>query len=379
MTRPTVVVLDDWQDAIGSQPTLAALRDRIELRVCKDAAGSPDELARRLAGAEIVIAVRERTRFDDAVFAAAPALRLLDPDRRRTGARGSRGGRAGWRPHRDYRGPDYPVVELTIGLMIGLLRRLAWADRVMHAGEWPVYTGQDCHGKTLGILGFGRIGAGVGRVAAALGMSVIAWGPTLTAERAAAGGATLLELDEVLARSDVVSVHLRLSPQSTGLLSRERLALLRPDAYLINTARGAIVDESALVEMLQTGRLAGAALDVFHEEPLPDDHPLRRLDNVLLTPHVGWPSAGNFAFWAGAGCRANHEIPGRLRPLDRRTAVKSYRSPPSGRRRRSVYEGVNGHGLSRRAHRGASRCGGTRRRANSRLARGLLGASRAEP
>jgi phosphoglycerate dehydrogenase-like enzyme len=298
VTRPTVVVLDDWQDAIGAQPTLAALRDRVQLRVYKDTAASADELARRLAGAEIIIAVRERTRFDAAVFAAAPSLRLLvqtggglaHVDRAAAEQAGVRIATTG--------GPDYPVVELTIGLMIGLLRRLAWADRALHAGEWPVYTGQDCHGRTLGILGFGRIGAGVGRVAAALGMPVVAWGPTLTAERAAAGGATLLELDEVLARADVVSIHLRLSPQSTGLLSRERLALLRPEAYLINTARGAIVDESALVEMLRTGRLAGAALDVFHEEPLPADHPLRRLDNVLLTPHVGWPSAGNFAFWA---------------------------------------------------------------------------------
>jgi phosphoglycerate dehydrogenase-like enzyme len=293
-----VVVLDDWQDAIGSQPTLAALGDRVELRVYKDTAGSADELARRLAGAEIVIAVRERTRFDAAVFARAPALRLLiqtggglaHVDRAAAEQAGVRIAITG--------GPDYPVVELTVGLMIGLLRRLSWADRLMHQGEWPVYTGQDCNGKTLGILGFGRIGAGVGRVAAALGMPVVAWGPTLTAERAAAGGATLLELDDVLARADVLSVHLRLSPQSTGLLSRERLALLRPTAYLINTARGAIVDEAALVEMLQTGRLAGAALDVFHEEPLPADHPLARLDNVLLTPHVGWPSAGNFAYWA---------------------------------------------------------------------------------
>jgi phosphoglycerate dehydrogenase-like enzyme len=132
-------------------------------------------------------------------------------------------------------------------------------------------------------------------------MQVVAWGPTLTAERAEAGGARFLPLDEVLRTADVLSIHLRLSPESTGLLSRERLTLLRPSAYLINTARGAIVDEGALVEMLQSGRLAGAALDVFHEEPLPADHPLRRLDNVILTPHVGWPAEGNYAHWGRRG------------------------------------------------------------------------------
>jgi phosphoglycerate dehydrogenase-like enzyme len=164
-----------------------------------------------------------------------------------------------------------------------------------------MFVGDDCHGKTLGILGFGRIGSGTARVAQALGMQVVAWGPTLTAERAQAGGATFLPLDDVVRAADVLSIHLRLSPESMGLLSRERLALLRPSSYLINTARGAIVDEGALVEILQHGRLAGAALDVFHEEPLPAEHPLRRLDNVILTPHVGWPAASNYAHWGRRG------------------------------------------------------------------------------
>jgi len=297
VARPTMVILDDWQNAIASQPALAALRDRVDLRAYHDAAGSLDELARRLAGATVVVAVRERTIFDADVFARAPDLRLLV----QTGGGLAHVDRAAAERHGvrivTTGGPDYPVVELTIGLLIGLLRRLAWADRALHNGEWPQYVGEDCHGKTLGILGFGRIGSGVARVAAALGMEILAWGPTLTEERARAGGATMRPLDDVLRGSDVVSIHLRLSPESRGLLDRERLALLRPGAYLINTARGAIVDEAALMGMLQSGRLAGAALDVFHEEPLPANHPLRRLDNVLLTPHVGWPSAGNYAYW----------------------------------------------------------------------------------
>jgi D-3-phosphoglycerate dehydrogenase / 2-oxoglutarate reductase len=305
MARPIVVILDDWQHALDTQPDVARLRERADLRVYDDQADTPDELARRLDGAVALVAIRERTTFDEAAFARAPSLRLFV----QTGGGLAHVDRAAAERHgvriTTTGGPDYPVVELTIGLMIDLLRRISWSDRQLHAGGWPMFVGQDCHGKTLGILGFGRIGSGVGRVAQALGMRVVAWGPTLTAERATAGGATFLPLDDVLRESDVVSIHLRLSPESRGLIRRERLALLRPSAYLINTARGPIVDEAALVEMLRDGRLAGAGLDVFGEEPLPPDHPLRQLDNVVLTPHVGWPAAGNYAHW---GRRAVEDI-----------------------------------------------------------------------
>ncbi|HEY7060440.1 MAG TPA: D-2-hydroxyacid dehydrogenase family protein [Chloroflexota bacterium] len=298
MARPIVVILDDWQHALATQPDQARLRDRADVRVYDDHADTPEELARRLEGAVAVVLIRERTAFTADTFARAPSLRLIV----QTGGGAAHIDQAAAKAHGVQivftGGPDYPVVELTIGLLIGLLRRIPWADRQLHAGEWPLFVGDDCHGKTLGILGFGRIGGGTARVAQVLGMQVVAWGPTLTAERAQAGGATFLPLDDVLRTADVVSIHLRLSPESRGLLSRERLALLRPSAYLINTARGAIVDEVALVETLQGGRLAGAALDVFHEEPLPPDHPLRRLDNVILTPHVGWPAASNYAYWS---------------------------------------------------------------------------------
>jgi phosphoglycerate dehydrogenase-like enzyme len=301
MARPIIVILDDWQRALSTRPDVARLRERADVRVYHDHADSPDELARRLEGAVAVMLVRERTAFTAATFARAPDLRLIV----QTGGGAAHIDRAAAEAHGVQvvftGGPDYPVVELTIGLMIGLLRRIPWSDRQLHAGEWPLFVGDDCHGKTLGILGFGRIGSGTGRVAQALGMQVVAWGPTLTAERATAGGATLLPLDDVLRAADVLSIHLRLSAESTGLLSRERLALLRPTSYLINTARGAVVDEGALVEMLESGRLAGAALDVFHEEPLPADHPLRRLDSVVLTPHVGWPAASNYAHWGRRG------------------------------------------------------------------------------
>lgn len=314
MALPQVVILDDWQDAFANQPSLERLLGHAEVTRYRDAADSAAERAHRLANADIVVAMRERTAFDAAVFAAAPRLRLLvqtggglhHVDQAAAATAGVKLVTTG--------GPDYPVVELTIGLLIGLLRRIPWADRALHAGEWPVFIGDDCNGKTLGVLGFGRIGSGVARVAQALGMQVVAWGPTLTAERAAAGGAKRLELDDLLRAADVVSVHLRLSPESRGLVSGERLGLLKPGAWLINTARGPIVDEAAMLELLQSGQLGGAALDVFGEEPLPVDHPLRRLNNVVLTPHIGWPSAGNFAYWCE---RAVEHI---LAHLDQRSA-----------------------------------------------------------
>jgi phosphoglycerate dehydrogenase-like enzyme len=141
----------------------------------------------------------------------------------------------------------------------------------------------------------GRIGSSVARVAQALGMHVLAWSPTLTAERAAAAGAVSIPLGDLLKQSDVVTVHVRLTAQSRGLLTREKLALLKPSALLVNTARAALMDESALVEMLQDGRLRGAALDVYSEEPLPSDHPLLSLPNVVLTPHIGWVAEGSYA------------------------------------------------------------------------------------
>jgi len=191
------------------------------------------------------------------------------------------------------------VPELTFGLMLAVLRRIHPLAAELAAGAWPAAMGGTLAGRTLGILGLGRHGRPVARIAAAFGMLVLAWDrdpgreypdDEPVAER--------LPLDDLLARSDVVSIHLKLSPSSTGLLGRERLARMRPGAILVNTARGAIVDERALVDALHSGRLAGAGLDVFATEPLPADHPLRRAPNVVLTPHIGWKVDEVFAEWA---------------------------------------------------------------------------------
>jgi phosphoglycerate dehydrogenase-like enzyme len=184
----------------------------------------------------------------------------------------------------------YGVTELTIGLMIAMMRRITQSDREMREGRWPLILGRVLKGKTLGILGLGRVGSEVARIALAFGMKVIAWGPTLTPERAEKAQVTYMALEEVLQNADVVSVHLKLSDQSKGLLNEARLRLMKKSAYLVNTARGAIVDESALIKVLKEKAIAGAALDVFAQEPLPPDSPLLGLDNVVLTPHVGWPT-----------------------------------------------------------------------------------------
>jgi phosphoglycerate dehydrogenase-like enzyme len=192
----------------------------------------------------------------------------------------------------------YGVTELTIGLMIAVMRRIPQSDREMREGKWPLVIGSVLKGKTLGILGLGKVGSDVARVALAFGMKVIAWGPTLTRERAEKAQVSYMPLEDVLQNADVVSVHLKLSEQSRGLLNEARLRRMKKSAYLLNTARGAIVDESALIKVLKENAIAGAALDVFTEEPLPPGSPLLELDNVVLTPHIGWPTDSGFEGFA---------------------------------------------------------------------------------
>jgi phosphoglycerate dehydrogenase-like enzyme len=190
------------------------------------------------------------------------------------------------------------TTELTFGLMLAVMRRIAQSDRAMRRGEWPLLLGYVLKGKTLGILGLGRIGKEVAAIAHAFGMKVIAWGPTLTADRAAKSDAVFMPLEDLLKAADVVSIHLALSEQTKNLLNEARLRLMKKSAYLVNTARGAIVDEIALVKILQEKAVAGAALDVFSEEPLSKNHPLLELDNVVLTPHLGWPTDSGFVGFA---------------------------------------------------------------------------------
>jgi phosphoglycerate dehydrogenase-like enzyme len=292
-----VTVLDDYQHAMGSTPAIERLRQEAEVQILTEKVASNDALIRALSGCAAIIPIRERTRFPASLLQALPDLEFI-----------SQTGNHAY--HIDMKAATEAGIvvalapggnsttELAIGLMIAVMRRIPQCDQAMHRGEWPLVLGYVLRGKTLGILGLGRIGTEVAAIARAFGMNVIAWGPTLTPERAAKSQATCMTLEKVLQNADVVSVHLTLSDQSTNLLNETRLRLMKKTAYLINTARGAIVDEAGLVKLLKAGAIAGAALDVFTEEPLAADHPLRQLDNVVLSPHLGWPTDSGFQGFA---------------------------------------------------------------------------------
>ena len=194
--------------------------------------------------------------------------------------------------------------ELAFGLMMAIMRQIPASDRAMREGEWPMPMTRVLRGKTLGIVGLGNIGKYVARIANAFGMRVVAWGSRLTPEAARAENCEYRSLEELMAESDVVSIHATLSPQTTGMISRELLGRMKPGAYIVNTARGAIIDQAALVDVLRAGRIAGAALDVFESEPLAPDHPLRSLPNTVLTPHLGWPTDEMYAQFATAAADA---------------------------------------------------------------------------
>ena len=185
-------------------------------------------------------------------------------------------------------GPTNPPAELNWGLILALARHIHQEDSATRAGHWGTTLGPSLEGKVLGVLGLGRLGAAVAKVGVAFEMSVIAWSQNLTEERAAQHGATLVSKDELFQQSDVVSVHVQLSERTLGLVGARELALMKQTALLINTARGPIVDETALIDALRNGTIAGAGLDVFDQEPLPADHPFLQMDNTLLTPHLGY-------------------------------------------------------------------------------------------
>jgi phosphoglycerate dehydrogenase-like enzyme len=196
------------------------------------------------------------------------------------------------------------AAELAIGLMIAVMRQIPATDRAVKAGGWPTPMTHVLCGKTLGIVSLGYVGRHVAKIARAFEMKVLAWGPRLTPEAADAVGAQACELDDLIRAADVLSIHSTLSAESRGLIDARRIGLMKPTAYLINTARGPIVEEAALVAALSDHRIAGAGLDVFDEEPLPPEHPLRKLPNVVATSHLGWPTDEMYAKFADAAADA---------------------------------------------------------------------------
>ncbi len=285
--KPRLLVLDDYEGRVATAPAMDQLRELADVTV-RDQPLAPEDRD-GLADVRVLLAIRERTRLDGTFFDRFPKLELVlqtgghayHVDESAATERGivvALGRRA--------RMPTVAVPELTFGLMLAVLRQIHPLASQLSRGEWPEAVGRTLARRTLGILGMGRHGRPVARIAAAFGMRVLAWDRG-QAYQAAEPVVERLPLDDLLALSDVVSIHLRLSPESRGLFDRSRLARMRPGALLINTARGAIVKEDALIEALRDGRLGGAGLDVFETEPLPAASPLRTLGNVVLTPHIG--------------------------------------------------------------------------------------------
>lgn len=320
-----VALLDDYQGVALRMADWTSLAPRACIEAFGEHIADPDALAERLHPFHCVMLMRERTRFPRALFARLPNLRLLVTA-------------AMWNVAIDLEAAsEYGVQvcgtgdlsdstpELTLGLILGLARHIAEEDRAVRAGKWQTRLGTILKGKTLGVLGLGTLGTKVTALGRALGMEVIAWSANLTAERAASVGARRVDKEMLFAHSDVLTIHLKLSERTRGLVTAGDLAHMKPTAYLVNTSRGPIIEEAALIAALRERRIAGAGLDVFDQEPLPLDHPFRTLDNVLVTPHIGYVSEENYrliygdtledirAFLDGKVIRAMNR-PERLRP-----------------------------------------------------------------
>jgi phosphoglycerate dehydrogenase-like enzyme len=289
-----VAILDDYQDVALQMADWNTLPAEVEVKVFRDHLKDQDALVERLKDFAILMAMRERTPFQRSLFQWLPKLRLLTTTGMRNAAIDLQAATDHGVVVCGTGGVVYPTAELTWGLILSLLRHIHREDHATRAGQWQISMGLGVNGKTLGVIGLGNLGSQVATVGKAFQMRVIAWSQNLTAERAAHCGVELVSKDELLSQSDIVSIHLVLSERTRGLLGTRDLALMKSTAYLVNTSRGPIVDEAALIDALQNKRIAGAALDVFDEEPLPLDHPLRRLENTVITPHIGYVTAETY-------------------------------------------------------------------------------------
>ncbi len=296
-----VAILDDFQQAWQQTDGVRRMRERADVTIFTERFGD----AAALKGFDVLVANRERTPFDRKLLEALDDVRLII----QTGKHN---------PHIDFTaasdcgieivtasgGYSIGAAELTIALALAVTRRIPLLDAAVRRGEWRPPMTPVLHGKTFGAIGLGRVGSHAARIARSFGMKVIAWSRRLDAERAAATGVEYRDLDDVMREADIVSIHVSLNDETRGLIDARRIALMRPSAYLVNTARGPVVDEAALVAALTEGRIAGAGLDVFGTEPLPPDHPLTQCPNVVLTPHIGFPTDHGYEQFASAACDA---------------------------------------------------------------------------
>jgi len=289
-----IAVIDDWQNVASSVVDWSVLASVGQVHFLHDYPADTATLVQRLQGFEVICVMRERTSFDKALLQSLPKLKLLVTGGMRNAAIDIPAAKSLGIQVCGTDSYKHAAPELTWALIMASTRNLLAEANSLRAGNWQVGLGGDLYGKTLGILGLGSIGQKVAQFAQVFGMRVIAWSENLTPQRATEAGATWVSKRELFEQADILTVHLVLSERSRGLVDAEALSWMKPSARLVNTARGPIVDEQALVRALECGRLAGAALDVYAQEPLPLDHPFRRLPNVLATPHVGYVSEQNY-------------------------------------------------------------------------------------
>ena len=294
-----IAILDDYQNAALKMADWAALSGRAEITVFNDHVADRSALVERLLPFEVVCVMRERTPLPREVLQLLPRLKLI-------ASTGSRNASIDMRAAKElgitvaatgYR--SSPTMELTWALILASLRGIVHENTSIRSGGWQESVGQDLCGKILGVVGLGNIGGQVARIGLAFGMKIIAWSQNMTSEIAEAAGARLVSKDDLFCQADIVTIHLILSGRTMGLVGAAELRLMKPTSRLINTSRGPIVDEASLIKALRSHAIAGAAIDVFDQEPLPSEHPFRSMGNMLATPHLGYVTEGLYRMFYG--------------------------------------------------------------------------------
>lgn len=300
--RIRVAILDDYNRVALKMADWTLVQQRCSVDVHDEPYATLDEAAAALAPYDVLCHLRERQPMPRALIERLPNLKMMTVtgathrtmDMRAAGERGIVVSHSMDRP-----GGAQGTPELTFGLILAAVRKIAFEDRSIRTGRWQSTIGFSLAGKTLGVVGLGKIGARVTAIGQAFGMNVMAWSPNLTEERAARAGVKRVSKDELFTLADIVTLHLVLSERTQGVVGAREFSLMKPTAYIVNTARGPLIDEAALIKTLQNRRIAGAALDVYHHEPLGPDYPLFKLDNVVLTPHLGYVVEESFRAFYG--------------------------------------------------------------------------------
>jgi phosphoglycerate dehydrogenase-like enzyme len=287
--RLRVAILDDFEKIADTVPAYAKLNARTDVTILRERLDNSEKIIQTLRGFDVILLMRERTRFSDKEYGQLPGLKLISQTGRTSRhldlPAATRHGIAVAGTPSD---SGSTTKELTIGLILALMRKIPQVNQRMREESWPALTGLMLEGKTIGVLGFGRIGKKVARIMKAFDTRVLAYSRTLTPEKAAESGAEAVSMETLLRESDVVTLHIQFNEQTRGIIGAKELALMKPGAYLVNTGRGPLVVEQAMIQALESGRLGGVGLDVYDVEPLPMDHPLRRFENAILMSHRGY-------------------------------------------------------------------------------------------